>query len=123
MEKCKLDITKSLNEEELESCEALTARFARASDILTQKVLKNIFLFLKENPVTFIDKCNMAEKFDIIKNAEMLLNMRDLRNKIAHEYFLEDITSLFTEVLSFSATLCKMIDEINEYVKNLQNKI
>jgi hypothetical protein len=112
----------SLTATELESCEALTARFARAADILTQKVLKNIFLLLRENPLTFMDKCNLAEKFGIIKSADNLINIRDLRNKIAHEYFLEDVSTLFSDAAQFSAILCEEIDAVNNYAIELKKK-
>jgi len=123
MKKCLPQVIKSANEVELESCEALTARFARAADILTQKVLKTIFLLLKENPLTFIDKCNTAEKFGIIRSADVLLSVRDLRNKIAHEYFLENITDLFNDVAKFSGILCEIIDDVNNYARTLLKKL
>lgn len=124
MKKCLLsrERANNLTVNELESCEALTARFARAADILTQKALKSIFLILKENPLTFIDKCNLAEKFGIIKSANNLINIRDLRNKIAHEYFLEDLSTLFSDVTQFSAILCEEIDAVNNYAIELKKK-
>ena len=44
--------------EQQESFEALTSRFARTSDILTQKVLKTLFILLQENTKTIIDVAN-----------------------------------------------------------------
>lgn len=125
MQKCNSAITaQAVSEEELESCEALTARFARVVDVLTQKVFKSIFLFLKEDPLTFIDKCNLAEKFGIIDNANVLLRMRDLRNKIAHEYFLDDAVQmqLFRDVALLSVELCKVIDKVIAYAAGLVKK-
>ena len=95
-----LRLDESLSQESLESLEALTSRFARVSDILTQKVLKTIFLLLQERPGSFIDQTNRAEKLSIIPDAVQLQTIRELRNEIAHEYRFQDISNLFSDVLS-----------------------
>lgn len=72
-EKCQeIGIKEGYTYEELESYEALSSRFARIADILTQKVLKTIFFLLQESPVSFIDKANLAEKLQIIESSENL---------------------------------------------------
>lgn len=107
------------SDEELESCEALTARFARTADILTQKILTTIFLLLQETPKTFIDKCNLAEKLGIIASAGDLIKIRELRNEVAHEYCRNDLIELFSEILRYSNKLDKIIVGINAYTKEL----
>jgi uncharacterized protein YutE (UPF0331/DUF86 family) len=104
---------------ELESCEALAARFARAADILTQKVLKNIFAILQENPLTFIDKCNLAEKFGIIESADELIKIRGLRNDIAHEYSIVNIDELFVTIFEYTVKLLAIIKKVNNYTAKL----
>ncbi len=42
--------------EELDRFESLTSRFARTSDIYTQKVMKGVILILREEANTFIDR-------------------------------------------------------------------
>lgn len=124
IERCEMLLPKSdYSDMELESCEALTARFARASDMLTQKVLKGIFLFLKENPETFLDKCHLAEKIGIVNSEEELIAIRELRNEIAHEYRLENMAELFEAVVKYSKKLCDVIDQIKNYVEKLKQKI
>ena len=87
VEKCKkIKIDKNLNNEDLEILEAMTARFARTVDILTQKICKTLARLLHENTSTFIDLVNFLEKAKIIDNAEDLIALRILRNEIAHEY-------------------------------------
>ncbi len=63
---------------EQESFEALTSRFARASDICTQKALKSFFAVLQENARTIIDSANLLEKLEIIEVADDILNIREL---------------------------------------------
>jgi len=85
--KCKsLGKEEEYEPEEQESFEALTSRFARTSDILTQKVFKSLFAILQENVKTIIDSANILEKLGIVENADEILNIRELRNQIAHEY-------------------------------------
>jgi hypothetical protein len=71
--------------EELDSFECLTSRFARTSDIYTQKVMKGIILILREEANTFIDKANLFEKLEIA-NSEDLKLIRDIRNEISQAH-------------------------------------
>lgn len=101
--------------EEQESFEALTSRFARAADILTQKFFKTLFILLQENIKTFIDAANFLEKLEIIENADDLLNIREIRNQIAHEYIESDIKALFLDVLHYVPELKKIITKAKAY--------
>ena len=106
----------SLIHGELDKFESLKSRFARISDILTQKILKSIFLLLREDVKTFIDRINKAEKLEMIDSAEQLKTIRDLRNEIAHEYCIEDISEIFENVLKYGGTLLGMIGSIKKYI-------
>jgi uncharacterized protein with HEPN domain len=103
--------------EQQESFEALASRFARTSDILTQKVLKTMFIFLQENIKTVLDAANFLEKLEVIENADDLLNIREIRNQIAHEYVESDIKNLFSDVLRYVPELKKIINNVNNYYR------
>jgi len=103
--------------EEQESFEALTSRFARTSDILTQKVLKTLFMLLQENIKTIIDAANFLEKLELIDNADDLLNIREIRNQIAHEYVESDIKDLFLDVLQYVPQLRKIISNVEVFYR------
>ena len=105
--------------EEQEKFEALTSRFARTSDILTQKVFKTLFILIHENVKTIIDAANLLEKLEIIERADDLLNIRELRNQIAHEYQETELNSLFMDVLKYVPELEKIIDGLKKYVKEV----
>ena len=108
--------------EEQESFEALTSRFARTSDILTQKVLKTLFILLQENIKTIIDAANFLEKLEVIEKADDLLNIREIRNQIAHEYVDSDIKALFFDVLRYVPEIKKIIKNVKAYYdKNLSS--
>jgi hypothetical protein len=85
--------------EEEESFDALTSKFARCSDILTQKVLRTLVFLMREEAPTFIDRMNLCEKLGAIPSAKSLVEIRDLRNTIAHEYAVDDLMELYADVL------------------------
>ena len=101
--------------EQQESFEALTSRFARTSDILTQKVFKTLFILLQENTKTIIDAANLLEKLAVLESADDLLNIRELRNQIAHEYVEPDVKPLFFDVLLNVPKIRKIISNVTEY--------
>jgi uncharacterized protein with HEPN domain len=101
--------------EQQESFEALTARFARTSDILTQKVFKTLFILLQENIKTIIDAANLLEKLAVLESADDLLNVRELRNQIAHEYVESDVKALFFDVLRYVPEIKKIINNVTAY--------
>jgi uncharacterized protein with HEPN domain len=111
--------------EQQESFEALTSRFARTSDILTQKVLKTLFILLQENTKTIIDAANFLEKLEIVEKADDLLNIREIRNQIAHEYVESDLRDLFLDVLRYVPELKKIINNVKAYhhktIANISN--
>ena len=106
--------------EELDRFESLTSRFARTSDIYTQKVMKGVILILREEANTFIDRANLFEKLEV-SSAEDLKLIRDLRNEISHEYKIDDITEIFEAVIEYSDKLIKVIKRTKTFAekKNL----
>ena len=119
LEKCtKIGVTKEFSFEESESFDAFSSKFARLSDIYTQKVIKGGMMLLREEALTFIDRINTAEKFGFIRSAEDLKLIRDLRNEIAHEYVLEDLYQLYADLLEFSEMLLVNIHLQIKYFKN-----
>lgn len=105
--------------QELEAFDALTSRFARTSDLLTQKVFGLIDAVLLEEPGTLIDKLNRAEKRGIISSALIFKEIRELRNLIAHEYVNEDLNTLFQSILKYSPILIKTVIDIESYTDTL----
>ncbi len=104
--------------EELESFDSLTSKFGRTSDLFTQKVLRTVFILLHEPFIPFIDFLNQAEKMGIIKSADQMLEIRDLRNQITHEYLPEAITELVPEVLEYSNLLISNINKAHQFITN-----
>lgn len=103
--------------EELESFDSLTSKFNRTSDIFTQKVLRTIWLLLHEPFVPFIDMVNKGEKMMILRSADTIIEIRDLRNQIAHEYIPEAIHDLVPEVIELTSRLIENIEDCKHFLK------
>ncbi|KAF3981978.1 MAG: hypothetical protein HFP81_10255 [Methylococcales symbiont of Hymedesmia sp. n. MRB-2018] len=80
----------------------LVFRFSKLQDTLGERVLPAILILSKEDVKrkTFIDILNRLEELEII-NKTQWLNLREVRNQIAHEYsfntteVVENITDIF----------------------------
>ena len=118
LEKCtKISAKANYTMEELDAFENLTSRFARTSDIYTQKIMKGITLILREDARTFLDRANLFEKLNITEAEELKL-IRDLRNEISHEYRLSDVSEIFESVLEYSVKLLRIIDKTIVFVQD-----
>ncbi len=104
--------------EEMETFDSLAVKFSRTSDIFTQKVLRTAWLLLHEGFMPFIDMMNKAEKIMLIDSSDTIIEIRDLRNQIAHEYIPEAIQELIPEVIRLSADLEKNIHQTMNFIQN-----
>ena len=99
------EIKDELTFEEMESYDSLTSKFNRTSDIYTQKVLRTAWSLLHEPFMPFIDFMNKAEKMGLLTDGEKMLEIRDIRNQIAHEYIPEVVMELVGDVIENSNAL------------------
>ena len=123
LEKCRsLNLAGPRSFEVEESLDALTSKFARVSDIFTQKVLKSLVLLTREDAPTFVDRMNLCEKLGVISSAADLIEIRDLRNQIAHEYLSDNLTEIYGDCLTISEKLLTEIQVahpvIERYLKS-----
>ena len=109
-EKCKKIIqNQSLSEENLESLESFSSRFARYSDIVVSRYFRALAIEL--DPAfrgSVIDLLNIAEKNKWIASAKEWTVIRELRNIAAHEYEAEDYVALYKELLKLTPTLLQV---------------
>jgi len=103
--------------EELKDIEVLTARFARLSDIFVKNLLRIIDELELEFEGTIIDSLNRAEKRGHVESAELLIQIRELRNEIAHEYIAQAILDLFETVRGLAPKLIGDCKETLAYCK------
>lgn len=108
-------VTTGYTEEQLDAIETLTSRYARTSDIIIQKVFRSIDQFEFEGGGTMIDVVNRAHKRGLFDSVEELRMIKDLRNKIAHEYSREDIEGVYAQVMSFVPQIFAIAANIQSY--------
>ena len=114
--KCsKIGVRPDLSNEELESFEALTGRFARLSDIIIQKVFRYFDVLELEETGTVRDRINRAEKKGVIETADNFIQIRLLRNEINHEYKSDMIYAIFERVLELTPVLLDSVEKIIAY--------
>jgi hypothetical protein len=106
--------------EEEESFDSLTSKFSRTSDLFTQKIIRTIWTLLHEPFVPFIDLANKCDKMEIIHSSDDLIDIRDLRNQIAHEYIPSAIHELIPEVLLLANSLMQNIDTCRVFLLSRQ---
>lgn len=102
---------------ELDHLEALTARFARLSDILIQKIFRLIDSIELADNGTVRDRINRAEKKAIIKQAEAFFEIRILSNTIAHVYSDDSLRDVFIQVYNYIPELFDCVTALKTYCK------
>ena len=118
LRKCEtIGIKENYTFEELESFDSLTSKFNRTSDIFTQKVLRSVWMLLHEPFAPYIDMMNKYEKMMALLAADQMIEIRDLRNQIAHEYIPEAIRDLVPEVSDLSSQLFENISVCRQFLK------
>ena len=71
---------------------------------------------MQEDIRSHIDGANFLEKLEIIEKSDDLLNIRELRNQIAHEYVDTELPSLFSDVLHHVELLRDIIMKVKQYI-------
>lgn len=103
-----------LSEENLETWESFTTRFARVADIFLTRFLR---AYVLNNDPGFQgslrDFVNQGEKLGIIDNANAWMGIRELRNITAHEYTDEEIALFFERIRSETPRLLKIREIVN----------
>lgn len=115
-DKCtRIGLKQAYQPEELESFESFTGRFARLSDILIQKIFRLIDEIDLETQGTIRDRINRAEKKELIDSSDTFVEIRMVRNDIAHEYLPEAIHETFAKVLELTPALLDSVERVNAY--------
>ena len=118
----KIDIKEQYTLDELDRFEAFTSRFARLSDIVTQKMFRLIDDIDLEDSGTVRDRINRAEKKNLIEDADIFIQIRIVRNDIAHEYNAESLKDIFKKVLELTPYLLESVKNIKEYCQKFLEK-
>lgn len=119
-EKCsEIGVRSDYSYDDLDRFESLTSRFARLSDILIQKMFRLVDEIDLENSGTVRDRINRAEKKGLIGSADVFIEIRMLRNDIAHEYLPEAIRDIYRRVLEMTPDLLDSVKRVKKYGEQL----
>ncbi len=101
--------------------ETFVARFGRLHDILGDKLLPRLLKALGENPSSFADNLDLAEKLGWMESVSDWLGVRALRNQMIHEY-LEDLHILKIALEKAHAFVPKLIQVANNLIQEINRR-
>ncbi len=110
---------KSWTPEELEKVEAFTSRFARLVDLLVHRVLRAIDRYELNEPGTLLDVANRAEQRELIGSVDWLRELKDVRNRIAHDYAGHRLPELLNFCRSQLPELLAVCNRVDGYIDQL----
>lgn len=113
-----LDKFLSLPPSGLAFLDMMTNRFAKMQDMISRRTFPLILEILKEDAPAFIDKLNRLEKLEYLPSAQWWIELREMRNGLAHDYPSEE-KALFQAILS----LLEESPKILNYWDTLKGKI
>jgi hypothetical protein len=111
-----------LSDDEIEHIDQFLYRFAKLQDAMGEKLFLLILEFLKEENTTnkpFIDILNRLEQLDLLENKNVWLELRKIRNNIAHQY--EDEPQQVAEALNAIYAVKPILEEIYITLKTSYN--
>ena len=106
-----------LTDDERETLEALTARYGRALDFLTQKLLRTIDRVELTDEGSVLDRVNRFKKRKVLRDEVNYAQLKDLRNQIVHEYVIDETNRVVVEVLNFAPLIAEMFAKSEEYCR------
>jgi len=93
------DPARSYSPEELEPYDALSDRFIRAVEVAIRFLRSLERLEFAESSETLRDLLHRMEKLDLVSSAGLWLEMRDIRNRMVHDYLPEQRAAMFADIL------------------------
>lgn len=107
-------------ERELEPYDALTSRFERSVEMVLGKLAKSVSLYEGGNSqATLRDRLNLMEKLGLIESVDLWFEMREVRNRIAHEYSGSDLANLYERILfSFPPAFNRLEKQLAIFLKS-----
>ena len=112
------DPTAPYSPKELEPYDAMSSRFERIIELLLGKCFRayETYLYGVSDGSTR-DLLNKMEKRDIIgKSVDKWLDIRDLRNKMAHDYLPEQLGKMYDTIIDFYPEIAKTIQKLKDSI-------
>lgn len=89
------DSDKNYSADELEPYDALSDRFIRAVEVAIKFFRTYEYYMRAEQSQTLRDGLHQMEKLGVISSLDIWLDMRDIRNRIVHDYTPDKIAQMY----------------------------
>ena len=113
-------VDKQYTPQELEPYDALSNRSVKAVETSIKFFRSYEILMFAETSETLRDQLNCMEKLNLITETSTWMAMRDVRNRIVHDYLPEDVKQIYQEIkgkfsdeLFFMRTQVGQLAELN----------
>ncbi len=122
--KAKLDaawVGRLENDDDLaERLDAFVSRFGRMQDTVGDKLIPVLLKSLAEKTGSALDNLNRAEKLGFLPSVEEWLDVRNLRNKLVHEYMSDpaEFAAALNIAHSMVSLLVSAYNSINRYARS-----
>ncbi len=83
---------------ELEPYDAMRDRFIRAVEMSIRLMRTIERLAFGEASVTFRDLLHRMEKLELVSSVGLWIDMRDVRNRVVHDYLPEQVAALYADI-------------------------
>lgn len=109
---------------EWERWDALTVRFARLADLVTQRIFRAIdAVEFVGSGTSFVDRLGRAEKRGHVDSAYEWKEIREIRNQIVHEYANDELLELIADVVRHAPTLLDTVGRLASYQAALEARL
>jgi hypothetical protein len=111
-----------LNKESVQALDQYIFRFSKLQDTMGEKIFRLIFSFYSDTTedVPFLDLLNRLEKLAFLESAKEWINLRKIRNAIAHQY--DDEPEEASQAINNIVIQKEIIIRIYEHLKNKYRK-
>lgn len=103
-----------------ERLEAFSSRFSRLQDTVMDKLLPRLLVVAGEAIGSAIDNLNRAERLDLVERPDEWIALRQLRNRLVHEYMedAEEFSAVLNDVLHLTSELIQSVKRIREFAED-----
>lgn len=109
----------NLSQTDYDHLELVTARYARCTDLLFNKIFRGIYLIEKGSSPTMLDSLLYLSQKGVISSVNDTRFLKELRNDIVHEYLLENLTELYENVYRYSPVVLALAETALSYSNTL----
>lgn len=104
-------IDKNYSADELEPYDALSDRFIRVVEVAIKFFRTYEYYLQAEQSQTLRDGLHQMEKLFLVSNIDIWLEMRDIRNRIVHDYVPVKIAQMYHLICNEFYTELKQLDQ------------